>query len=164
MRYRPRHEHRVGAKHRGDDHPVIFSNDTNCDVHVGVCRAQDPVTGPDDARSWRPPRDAFHCSQPDIQRDPRGTAALVAAGHKEEAMTHDTNQPPGFETDIRPMFRESDRRSMRMHFDLWSHDDVSQHADAIFARLSEGNMPCDGSWPQARIDLFQRWAESGKPR
>jgi hypothetical protein len=79
-------------------------------------------------------------------------------------MTHDINEPPGFETDIKPLFRESDRHSMRMHFDLWSHDDVSQHAEAIFARLREGSMPCDGSWPQAQIDLFQRWTESGKPQ
>jgi hypothetical protein len=78
-------------------------------------------------------------------------------------MTHDINEP-GFETDIKPLFRESDRQSMRMHFDLWSHDDVSQHAEAIFARLREGTMPCDGSWPQAQIDLFQLWAESGKPQ
>jgi hypothetical protein len=77
-------------------------------------------------------------------------------------MTHDINEPVGFETDIKPLFREGDRQSMRMHFDLWSHNDVSQHAEAIFARLREGTMPCDGSWPRAQIDLFQRWAESGK--
>ncbi len=63
-------------------------------------------------------------------------------------MTHDINEPPGFATDIKPLFRESDRQSMRMHFDLWSHDDVSQHAEAIFARLREGTMPCEGSWPK----------------
>jgi hypothetical protein len=52
---------------------------------------------------------------------------------------------------------------MRPAFDLWSYDDVSQHADAILGRLQEGTMPCDGSWPQAQVDLFRRWAESGKP-
>jgi hypothetical protein len=79
-------------------------------------------------------------------------------------MTHDINQPPSFETDIKPLFRDSDRQSMLLHFDLWSHEDVSQHADAILARLRDGSMPCDGSWPQAQLDLFQRWAESGKPQ
>jgi hypothetical protein len=79
-------------------------------------------------------------------------------------MTRDINEPPGFETGILPLFRESDRQSMRRHFDLWSYDDVSQHAEAIFARLREGTMPCDDSWPQAQIDLFRRWSESGKPR
>lgn len=42
------------------------------------------------------------------------------------------------------MFRESDRESMESHFDLWSHDEVSQHADAILERLEDGSMPCAG--------------------
>jgi hypothetical protein len=75
----------------------------------------------------------------------------------------DADQPVSFETDVKPMFRERDRQSMQSHFDLWSHDDVSQHADAILARLQAGTMPCDGAWPQARVDLFRRWTESGKP-
>jgi hypothetical protein len=61
------------------------------------------------------------------------------------------------------MFREGDRQAMQSHFDLWLHDDVSRHADAILARLRAGTMPCDGAWPQAQVDLFPRWAESGKP-
>jgi hypothetical protein len=76
----------------------------------------------------------------------------------------DADEPVSFETDVKPMFRELDRHSMRLAFDLWSHDDVSQHADAILARLRAGTMPCDGAWPQAQVVLFQRWAESGKPR
>jgi len=78
-------------------------------------------------------------------------------------VTTEINGPAGFETHIKPMFRERDRQAMQSHFDLWSHDDVSQHADAILARLRDGTMPCDGSWPPAQVDLFQRWAESGKP-
>ena len=75
----------------------------------------------------------------------------------------DTAERVSFETDVKPMFRERDRESMQSHFDLWSHDDVSEHADAILARLRAGTMPCDGAWPEADVDLFQRWAESGKP-
>ena len=78
-------------------------------------------------------------------------------------MTPDADQPPGFETQIKPLFRERDRESMQRAFDLWSYNDVSQHADAILARLQEGTMPCDGAWPKAQVDLFQRWAEGGKP-
>ena len=33
--------------------------------------------------------------------------------------------------DVKPLFRERDRGSMLSHFDLWSHDDVSEHAAAI---------------------------------
>jgi hypothetical protein len=67
-----------------------------------------------------------------------------------------------FKTDISPMFRERDRESMLSHFDLWSHDDVSQHADAILARLEDGSMPCDGAWPEAQIERFRDWVEGGK--
>ena len=74
-----------------------------------------------------------------------------------------STEPVGFETDIKPMFRERDRESMEFAFDLWSHDDVSENADAILARIKGGSMPCDGAWPQARVELFERWIASGKP-
>jgi hypothetical protein len=77
-------------------------------------------------------------------------------------VTTNIDEPAGFETHIKPMFRDSDRQAMQYHFDLWSHDDVSQHAEAILARLRTGTMPCDGAWPAAQIDVFQRWVESGK--
>jgi hypothetical protein len=78
-------------------------------------------------------------------------------------MTDGNDESLGFEADIRPMFRESDRQAMRMHFDLWAFDDVSLNALPILARLRAGSMPCDGPWPQAQIDLFQRWTEIGMP-
>ena len=70
--------------------------------------------------------------------------------------------PPTFETDVRPLFREGDRRSMEFAFDLWSYDDVSQNADAILGRLRNGSMPCDGAWPAEQIELFQGWIDAGK--
>ena len=76
----------------------------------------------------------------------------------------DPTEPVSFETDVRPMFREGDRESMEFAFDLWSHADVSEHADAILERLREGTMPCDGAWPPERIDRFERWVAGGKPR
>ena len=74
-----------------------------------------------------------------------------------------TLEPASFETDVKPLFRERDRGSMLASFDLWSYDDVSEHADAILARLQDGTMPCDGAWPQEQVDIFQRWIEGGKP-
>jgi len=68
-----------------------------------------------------------------------------------------------YATDIKPLFREIDQRSMLGHFDLWSHDDVSSHAAAILARLEEGSMPCDGAWPDNQVDLFRRWLAEGAP-
>jgi hypothetical protein len=78
-------------------------------------------------------------------------------------MMPSSTEPIGFEADIKPMFRERDRESMEFAFDLWSHDDVSEHADAIVARLKAGTMPCDGAWPQRQVELFERWIASGKP-
>jgi hypothetical protein len=78
-------------------------------------------------------------------------------------VTPNADEPLSFETNIKPMFRTLDRQSMQPAFDLWSHDDVSQHADAILARLQAGTMPCDGAWAEAQVELFRRWAESGKP-
>ena len=71
-------------------------------------------------------------------------------------------ESPSFETDIKPLFREGDRRSMEFAFDLWSYDDVSQNADAILGRLRNGSMPCDGAWPGDQVERFQGWIESGK--
>ncbi|HEX8009252.1 MAG TPA: CDGSH iron-sulfur domain-containing protein, partial [Trebonia sp.] len=67
----------------------------------------------------------------------------------------------GFEAHIRPLFRARDRTSMRFAFDLWSRDDVQQHATEILQRLRSGTMPCDGAWTQSWTDVFARWTESG---
>lgn len=75
----------------------------------------------------------------------------------------DVDQPLSFASHIRPLFRQRDRDSMRFAFDLWSHDDVSTHADAILERLRAGTMPCDGAWPPDRISAFERWVSSGRP-
>jgi hypothetical protein len=71
-------------------------------------------------------------------------------------------EPVSFAANIKPLFREGDRSSMKSAFDLWSYDDVSAHADAILERLRDGSMPCDGAWSSERIDLFARWLETGK--
>jgi hypothetical protein len=78
-------------------------------------------------------------------------------------MTGQPAAPPGpsFERDVRPMFREKDRDSMRRAFDLWSLSDVQAHQDAILQRLGDGTMPCDGAWPPDHVALFQRWIATG---
>jgi len=73
------------------------------------------------------------------------------------------DETPSFAAHIKPLFRTKDRQAMRFSFDLWSHDDVSRHADAILARLRAGTMPCDGAWPPERTDAFARWMAAGTP-
>jgi hypothetical protein len=68
-----------------------------------------------------------------------------------------------FATDVRPLFREKDRDSMKSHFDLWSYDDVRGAASRILVTLEEGTMPCDGAWPQGQVELFRGWIEDGTP-
>ena len=68
-----------------------------------------------------------------------------------------------FAAHIKPMFRAKDRQSMQFALDLWSLDDVRAHAAGILDRLANGTMPCDGAWPDAQIDVFRRWTESGTP-
>jgi hypothetical protein len=74
-----------------------------------------------------------------------------------------TDEPISFERDIKPLFREGDRQSMKWAFDLWSHDDVAQNSEAILGRLRDGTMPCDSAWPDQRIAVFQDWVEAGTP-
>jgi hypothetical protein len=74
-----------------------------------------------------------------------------------------TDEPISFAQDIKPLFRERDRRSMRFAFDLWSHDDVARNSDAILGRLRDGTMPCDGAWPDEQIAAFEAWVKAGTP-
>jgi hypothetical protein len=69
----------------------------------------------------------------------------------------------GYEADVKPLFREGDRSSMLFAFDLWSYDDVREHAAAILERLEDGSMPCDGAWPAERVEVFRSWLEQGAP-
>lgn len=64
---------------------------------------------------------------------------------------------------IKPLFRQRDQKSMLRFFDLWSYDDVVENADGILERLEDGDMPCDGGWPDDQIDLFRRWVAAGTP-
>jgi hypothetical protein len=73
----------------------------------------------------------------------------------------DESAGPSYEDDIRPLFRERDRRQMEFAFDLWSYADVKENAEAILERLEDGDMPCDGPWSDDRVALFRRWTEGG---
>jgi hypothetical protein len=68
---------------------------------------------------------------------------------------------PGYERDVKPLFRETDRESMRDSFDLWSYDDVVENATAILGVLEAGSMPCDGAWPEDDVATFRSWVEGG---
>ena len=77
-------------------------------------------------------------------------------------MTTGSNAP-GFEQDIKPLFREDDKEAMDFIFDLWDYNDVSANAANILERLEDGSMPCDSEWPPEQIELFRNWIEAGMP-
>jgi len=66
-----------------------------------------------------------------------------------------------YETDIKPLFRASDRSAMEWKFDLWSYDEVKKRAPLILRRLTAGEMPCDGRWTSEKVTLLRSWIESG---
>jgi hypothetical protein len=74
-----------------------------------------------------------------------------------------SSDAPGFEADIRPLFREGDREAMEFVFDLYAYADVRANADEIYERLEDGSMPCDGEWPEERLALFREWIAAGMP-
>jgi len=69
--------------------------------------------------------------------------------------------PPSYDADIKPLFRERDRRAMTFMFDLWAYDDVRANAEAILSAMETGDMPCDGAWPEDRVRQLRRWVEAG---
>jgi hypothetical protein len=67
----------------------------------------------------------------------------------------------GFETDIKPLFRELDRKDMLFVFDLWSYDDVKENAAEILARVEDESMPCDEPWNKDKIEKLKAWINAG---
>ncbi len=116
---------------------------------------------PDQQPATRPvPRwDWTAAGPPDVAA---ASAAASQDSQPEEVLMPSPGEPVSFDTHIKPLFREKDRQSMSFAFDLWSEDDVRTHAPEILQRLGNGSMPCDGAWPEDRVAVFQRWAESGQ--
>lgn len=72
-----------------------------------------------------------------------------------------------FTHDVRPMFTDLDVDHMRKAMDLSDRDSVYEHADAIYAAVSQGSMPPPSSgeprWTQEQCDLFKNWKDQGGP-
>ena len=93
-----------------------------------------------------------------------GSPRRPRAGPTEEqapATLPGPDETPRFAAHLKPLFREHDRKSMAFAFDLWSRADVQAHAAGILERLVNGTMPCDGAWPEEKIEVFRRWTEFG---
>ncbi|MGX9574286.1 hypothetical protein [Mesorhizobium sp. f-mel] len=76
--------------------------------------------------------------------------------------TGPAKDPPGYQEDIRPLFRNRDANAMRIQsgFDLHVYEDVKANATGIAKKLRI-NMPCDGLWPPEDIAKFDAWVAGG---
>ncbi len=91
---------------------------------------------------------------------PAPRADIADTGPADDALPG-PGEEVGFAAHIKPLFRARDQQSMSFALDLWSYEDVRAHAADIVRRLRDGSMPCDGAWSAARIEVFQRWADTG---
>jgi NADPH-dependent 2,4-dienoyl-CoA reductase/sulfur reductase-like enzyme len=71
-----------------------------------------------------------------------------------------------WEEDIRSLFREKDVSEMQdiADLDLSDYETVRDNAEAIYGRLDDGTMPCDGPWPEEQVRTFRRWVDQGKKK
>lgn len=53
------------------------------------------------------------------------------------------DEPVTFDAHIKPLLRGRDRPFHAFAFDLWSDEDVREHADAICERIAKGSIPYD---------------------
>jgi hypothetical protein len=76
--------------------------------------------------------------------------------HREEPMS-------SFASDVRPLFRDKDIKSMKFMLDLSSYDDVKQNADGILATVENDSMPCDQQWTPEQVAVLKGWIDDGFP-
>jgi hypothetical protein len=50
---------------------------------------------------------------------------------------------------------------MSFALNLASYDDVRENAEAIYEKLADGSMPCDGAWPADQMQRFRAWIDAG---
>ncbi len=68
-----------------------------------------------------------------------------------------------FASDVRSLFRDSDVTTMKRYgIDLSSYENVKARASNIYARLIDGDMPCDAPWGPDKLAIFKDWMDGGK--
>lgn len=101
--------------------------------------------------------DSDPAGQVGLQSEPEPNPESVASRPAPKEM-------PGFEADIKPLFRETpDRISMLFMFDLHSYEDVRNNATEILSSLESGRMPRTVAWSHDRIELFRAWIVADFP-
>jgi hypothetical protein len=76
-------------------------------------------------------------------------------------MPDDNEELISYAADVKPLFTEADQESMSFMFDLWSYDDVKDHADAIHGAVADGSMPPGDPWSGDQVATFKAWMDGG---
>ncbi len=112
-------------------------------------------------------RPAYEALADDIQNEDKDLAQLaekMSAGRGEEEKKKEGAMAElSFKKDIVPLFREKDVRKMKdiSGFDLSDYKDVQNRAQDIYSTLVDGSMPCDGPWPEEKVNKFKQWMDQG---
>jgi len=73
---------------------------------------------------------------------------------------------PGFDTDIRPLFRPIDIEHMApfgVHLDQYSYMSDPSHAERVYGSIAAKKMPpeSDATWPDEHVRLLRAWIDAG---
>ena len=60
-----------------------------------------------------------------------------------------------FASDLRPLFRDEDVRSMTSMCDPSRDEDVKDNADGILESIENGSMPCDQTWSPEQVSTLR---------
>lgn len=135
-------------------------------VENSQTESKPPMTMPMPHWDWRtaagPPGSRISALARPADGPGAGPADQAVEARENPPVLPEPGETVGFERHIKGLFRRFDRQSMRASFDLWAYDGVSKYADAILRRVRAGTMPCDGAWPEAHVDAFQRWIDDGR--
>ena len=95
-------------------------------------------------------------------RDKTTSVPLLSSDQPDESKTGTPVNALSFASDIRPLFRDKDIKAMKpMGIDLSSYEDVKEHAQDIYARLSAKRMPCDRPWSDEHVQKLKEWMQRG---
>jgi hypothetical protein len=79
----------------------------------------------------------------------------------------ETAAAPGFQDDIRPLFRPIDIEHMAkggVHLDQYAYMSVPENAERVYRSIADKRMPppAEGySWPEESLALLRAWIDAG---
>ncbi len=131
------------------------------------------ITGTGGVTSMPPPYQLGDTSAPQRYRNPEGQWTIeristfiewAAQPPAEAGATYPDN--PTWYNAIKDMFTEAEIKCMKRmaSLDLGDYDQVSAHAEEIYAQVESGSMPPTEPWKPDRVACFKKWLDDGTPK